>query len=299
MALSLCNVKVSEDGRELVEHGTLQFPVACYHDDLIKEDVYWHWHDELELIFVSEGSATIAVEQEKFTACQGDGFFINTGILHAAWHLDTPSCRFQSIVFHPRMVGGSMDSVFWQNYIQPLTDDAARKYVHIDTSFKFHHEAVTAIKTAWQACVTEPPGYEFEVRNCLSRLIFILSSLQPAKVVPLSEKMLRENERIKIMLQFIQDHFYEPISIAMIAGASTISESECLRCFHNTIGISPIQYLKQFRIQKAADFLISSNKKISDIGIECGFHDSSYFTKSFRETKGITPTEYRRNHSHR
>ena len=45
--LSECNTTVDRYFREQVQHGTTAFPCACYHDDLAKEDVPWHWHDEL------------------------------------------------------------------------------------------------------------------------------------------------------------------------------------------------------------------------------------------------------------
>ena len=69
--------------------------------------------------------------------------------------------------------------------------------------------------------------------------------------------------------------------------------SECLRCFHNTIGTTPIQYLKSFRIKKAAELLTNTDLKIVDIGIMCGFQDMSYFAKTFRNIYGCTPSKYR------
>ena len=55
MALSLCRTTVDDSARELMEHGTAAFPIACYHDDLQAEPVPWHWHEELEVLVVSEG----------------------------------------------------------------------------------------------------------------------------------------------------------------------------------------------------------------------------------------------------
>ena len=79
-----------------------------------------------------------------------------------------------------------------------------------------------------------------------------------------------------------------------IAGSASLSESECLRCFHNTIGTTPIQYLKSYRIKKAAELLSNTERKIVDIGMACGFQDMSYFAKAFRGIYGCTPSEYRR-----
>lgn len=70
------------------------------------------------------------------------------------------------------------------------------------------------------------------------------------------------------------------LSIDEIAESVSLSVSECLRCFHNTIGTTPIQYLKSFRIKKAAELLTNTDMKIVDIGIMCGFQDMSYFAKT-------------------
>ena len=54
MALSTCRTVIDESARELLTHGTPAFPIACYHDDLRTEPVPWHWHEELEVLVVSE-----------------------------------------------------------------------------------------------------------------------------------------------------------------------------------------------------------------------------------------------------
>lgn len=105
---------------------------------------------------------------------------------------------------------------------------------------------------------------------------------------------MRDSERTKVMLQYIQEHYSEEISLLKIAESAHICESECLRCFRNVIGYSPIQYVKQLRIQKAAEMLLCTNWKISDIGQECGFQEMSYFAKTFRELKGCTPNAFRK-----
>ena len=96
------------------------------------------------------------------------------------------------------------------------------------------------------------------------------------------------------MIQYIHDHFSEQLTISQIAKSASISNSECIRCFHHVIGMTPIQYLKEYRLHRACQMLSSTNELISDIALQCGFHDFSYFTKTFRETRGITPGEYRR-----
>lgn len=294
MALSPCDTRINRQGMELNQHGTGLFPIACYHDDLQKGPVPWHWHVELEIGIVTEGAAVVVAGNERFLAEQGEGFFINSGVLHAMWNRDQSNCRFHSAVFHPRLVGGNIDSIFWQNYIQPLLEDKTRQSIHFISSELWHRDALDAIEQAWNSCVEEPPGYDLKVRNALSQVAFLLSCNRTVAAKQPSAKVLRDEERMKKMLQFIQDNYAAQICTETIAGSAMISESECLRCFKNTIGTAPIQYLRQFRIQKAAELLSATSESVAEIAFRCGFPDASYFTKIFHEMRGCTPSEYRK-----
>lgn len=293
MSLATCNTTVDHSGRELLQHGTAAFPIACYHDDLGNAEVPWHWHDELEAAVITEGCAVVAAGNAKYTIRAGEGFFVNSGILHGAWDADMSHCRFHSVVFHGRLVGGSMDSVIYQNYVQPLMENHAMESIHLVPDLSWQAHALNFIESAWQACVGEPVGYELKVRAALSELVLLLhSNLTLTRQQP-TAKTLRDSERIKSMLQYIHDNFSEELTTAQIAQSASISESECLRCFRATIGTTPIQYLRQYRIQRAAQLLAQTKERISDIAVACGFQDLSYFTKTFREMKCCAPSAYR------
>ena len=295
MAFSICGpVSTDRQGRELVEHGTPLFPVACYHDNLGEVEVPWHWHDELELLIVESGTARVSVNRTDYVVNQGEGFFINTGALHGVWKAAEGPCYLRSVVFHPRLVGGSVDSILWQKYLEPLLSDPCRPCVPFGDREEWERAAVTAIQAAWQSYVSEAEGFEFEVRGQLSRLILLLTEHCPAIEKKSSEKALRDGERIRVMLQYIQEHYGEELTLLQIAKSAAVSKNECLRCFRSTIGFTPIQYLKQVRIQKAAQLLTSTNRQISDIGAACGFQEMSYFAKTFRELKGCTPGVFRK-----
>jgi AraC-like DNA-binding protein len=135
------------------------------------------------------------------------------------------------------------------------------------------------------------------VRAALSELVLLLVGHLPSAAERVSEKAQRDGERIKLMLRFIQQNIDGELTVAEIAARAAISESECLRCFHDTIGIAPKQYVKRYRIQKAAELLTSTDGKIADIGARCGFLDTSYFTRAFHEVKGMTPGEFRQSYN--
>ena len=293
MALAECVVRIDPSGRELVEHGTTAFPAACYHDDFRRTDVPWHWHTELEAALITEGSCVVAAGNEKHILRAGEGFFINSGVLHGCWDRDNTGCRFHSIVFHSRLVGGSLDSVFHHSYIEPLLAHPGLEMVVLRPAQPWQASALAAVERAWQHCAGGKAGYEFRARAELSELVFLLSSNLPNHPRAASARTLRDGERIKAMLSYIHSHYAAGITAGDIAASALISESECLRCFRATIGTTPIRYLRQYRVQQAARQLLSSDTKISEIAAACGFQDMSYFTKIFREQMGCVPTAYR------
>ena len=301
MPLSHWTPGVDAQGRELAKHGNAAFPIGCYYDSLSVEPVVWHWHDEMECAFVTEGECTFLIGSERILLKTGEGIFIIPGIVHAvadpmidSTMTEPPDCRLHSMCFHPRLVGGSPESVFWQNYVQPLNTDMANIYVHLDPNVYWQREALDALENAWQTCIADEPGFELEVRNYLSRLVWLLTANKSSQQARPSEKSLRDAERIKTMLQYIHEHYSEELDTASIAQSALISASECLRCFHNTIGTTPIQYVKQYRVQQAARLLLTTELKIIDIGTMCGFQEMSYFAKTFREIMGCTPKEFRK-----
>ena len=301
MSLSNIVLGVDEQRRELAKHGTAAFPIGCYYDSLSKEPVDWHWHEEIECAIADEGSCTFLIGSQRCQLPKGHGIFIIPGILHAVAdpHFDPtmtkPSnCRLHSMCFHPRLVGGSPESAIWQNYVQPLTDDLSTPYLHLDPEIPWQRQALDAIEAAWQVCADDVPGYELEVRNQLSTLVWLLNANHPTVKPKPSDKTIRESERIKNMLNYIHSHYHEELDTAAIAQSAMVSISECLRCFHSTIHITPIQYVKQYRIQQAARLLTSSDLKIMDIAHQCGFREMSYFSKTFREIMGCLPKEYRK-----
>ena len=64
MAMRMCGSAADSRGRELVEHGTVAFPVAIYRNDLTAAEVPWHWHEEMETLVVMEGSVVVTAGEK-------------------------------------------------------------------------------------------------------------------------------------------------------------------------------------------------------------------------------------------
>lgn len=297
MGISLCAAKTNGQKKELAAHGTAAFPIACYLDDLNEKSVPWHWHEELEVVIVAEGIMSVSIDGSVFSINKGDGLFLNRETLHQMKKGADSSCLLHSLVFHSRLPGGSIDSIFWQKYLEPLLSDACFPFCILNCQTHWQKKALLAAEQAWEACSAEISGYEFSVRNALSDFIYLMhANRPPAGQKSPSKKALREHERTKQMLRYIHEHLSEDLSVSQIAKSALVSDSECLRCFRNIIGVTPIRYVKQYRLQKAEELLRASNEPIAAIAVRCGFQDMSYFSRSFREAYSATPSVYRNSH---
>ena len=292
--LSQSTMTVGDDKRELVTHGTLDFPFGCYLDDMVRENVPWHWHDEFDAAVVLHGKVSVTIGTDSFILSHGDGFFVNSGVLHSATRLDGDHCCMLSIVFHPRLIGGTSDTIYYKKYVLPILRCPKLQGFQFHSGTPWQKKASGFIEKAWRASVDEIEDYELDIWNALSNLLALLVHHLPSESSRKSIWSESDDIRIKKMLKFIAGDYMNEIHTADIASAANISESECLRCFHKTIGITPIQYLKNYRIEQAAQLLLSSSLSITDIAYDTGFQSPSYFIRIFRECKGSTPTEFRR-----
>ena len=98
---------------------------------------------------------------------------------------------------------------------------------------------------------------------------------------------------MQVLLDYIHTHYKDKITIENLAKTASISKTEVLRCFKSIIGLSPINYLNSYRLQKAAQLLINTENNIQEIATECGFDDNSYFSKLFKKNYHVTPNSFR------
>lgn len=287
-----CNFTVDQSNRELTRHGTTAFPIACYLDDLSQAHVCWHWHEEWEAGVVMEGEAILSIGAQTCTVSAGNGFLVNSGVLHSYQAKGDARCRLHVLVFHPRLVGGSVESVFYQKYVLPIAENRSMEGFFFHKDIPWQADAMAHILHAFQTCEQEPPYYELHVRSALSDFLALLLTHTSGVQAKVNAKELRDTQRVKQMLSFIHQNYGKKMGTAAIAESASVSESECLRCFRSTIGTTPIRYLREYRVEQAARLLRENKTRIGDIAYQCGFQDVSYFTKTFRELKGCTPTDF-------
>ncbi len=100
-------------------------------------------------------------------------------------------------------------------------------------------------------------------------------------------------DRLTAVFDHIQSKYHAPIRVSDVARISAISTCGFMNLFKEVTGQSFVRYLNRFRVAKAQDLLSTTNKTISEIGLEVGFCSQSYFGVVFRRVTGLTPFNYR------
>lgn len=295
MALQECGLILNRAYKELLAHGSPEFPCAGYsaiYTDRPESVIPWHWHEEMEIVYSAAGQMTIKIPSETFLLEAGDVIIINGNMLH--YGLAEPECDLRSLVFSPTLITGGDSLVYASRYMQPLLSCPSFTGYYVRGAE--HPEVAQWFLRAHEALASDTIGYEFTVRDYLSRIcLFLYKELEP-QLDAQSSSLSQDNLRARRMLTYMHAHYAENLSLADIAHAADVSERECLRCFQKTIQQSPIQYLLKYRVMQGADMLIRTPAdSISSIALRCGFDSQSNFAKMFKRFYNCTPREYRRN----
>ncbi len=288
-------IKVNTDDslRELTEHGSRTYPFRFYLDRVWDADFHcvpWHWHQEVEFIYAQEGSVIVSVADRKYVLEQGCGMYIGSRVLH---RFDATSENLMpNIVFSPTLLAPE-GSLIYEKYIRPVLNGACSICV-LAPSSNWQNKTLELLKKVFALQLEAEVDEMQTVQNLLKVWELLYHN------IPLSDEKERlstdsEQARLQIMMQYIQDHFSEPVTLDDIASSVSISSSRALQIFNNGIHTSPIAYLLDYRLHYSAKLLISTENKIATIAQECGFQSSEYYCRAFKKLFQMTPNQYRKN----
>lgn len=103
-------ILTEETLRETISHGNNEFPFCYYLEDIWMYDFHcvdWHWHPEVEFVFLEKGTATLLVESNRYILTEGNGVFINSQVIHrfeADDHAISPNSVFSHHFSHTRKI---------------------------------------------------------------------------------------------------------------------------------------------------------------------------------------------------
>lgn len=293
MALQECGLNLNRMSKELQPHGSIDFPCAAYsshHTERPEDVIPWHWHEEIEVVMITEGQMRLKTSETSFLLNKGEVAVINSNILHYA--VAAPECALHALVFSPALITGGNESAFAKKYIQPLLSCHSFSGYRIDPDTG--QQVSDWFNSAFDALENDNCGFEFVVRENLSHICFYLYEKFEKQMDAGTSVLDQDNIRIRKMLDFLHKNFADNLSLKEISSAADISERECLRCFKKMLQISPVQYLLKYRVMQGAEMLLANSaSSISEVATYCGFDSPSNFTKMFKRFYKCTPREYR------
>jgi len=114
-----------------------------------------------------------------------------------------------------------------------------------------------------------------------------------AKSMLVDKSIPLDNNRMSFVIKYMREHLTENINVNKLANKACMSTSNFHRTFKNTIGESPIDFLNGERIKFAKNLIQHTSGRFSDIAVQAGFNNTSYFNRQFKRLEKITPNQYR------
>ena len=142
----------------------------------------------------------------------------------------------------------------------------------------------------------EYSGYEMMIKARLFEILYVLfnENLNDQRFSPQNQREKENALRLKKILSYTKEHFAEKITIEEVSEIVSLSESRFMSFFKNQTGSSFIKYLNDYRLEASAEQLLQTRKSITEIAMENGFENISYFIRSFKNKYNTTPFDYRK-----
>lgn len=262
-------------------------------DKYVGRFVPWHWHKEIEMFYIESGILEYYTPQGKVVFTKGSGGIVNSNVLHMTKPKSIIENNIQFLhIFDVGFLSGQEGSRIDKKYFAPFINATNIEIIPLFPDVKEHVPILNKIYNSFKISSNEF-GYELNLRSAICDIWYEVLKL----LNNLSNKEFYNNDitdKLKMMMIYIHEQYSQKISIKKIANSAYLSERECFRMFNKYLKISPIQYLKKYRIEKACFMLINTKETITNISYECGFGSASYFGKVFNEQIGCNPLEYRK-----
>lgn len=256
-----------------------------------------HWHDEFEFIIVTSGKVIFQVENSSYELNEGEIIVIGPRELHSAYIVNSnKACMCKSLNFNCEMLSSKSSDAIQIKFINPLINNQLNLPHHLTCK----NETEKAIKTYLLDLISVLNSKEsnFELAS-KSYLYMIFSKIMLMVSYKDTNESINAHNTNKIddfkhILNYIHANYNKPITIKELASELKISEGHFCRTFKSFTFKTPIDYINYYRITKAQDFLVNSDKKILEISLDVGFNNLSYFINIFKKNTGYTPSDFRK-----
>jgi AraC-like DNA-binding protein len=252
-------------------------------------------HEYFEVLYLCSGSAICHVQGRSFPFEEGDLVVIKSTLQNTVEWPTSPPGRLVALLFDPDLIrcDGGGDGA---EYLAPfLLQDSDFPHV-VPARTGVPREVLEFMLRIRSELPTSSPMACLAVRTYLKTLLMLLVNHYSTHTgtVQIYQHQQRAVERLRPVFHYIGENCGSAIQVGDAARMCGMSETHFMSAFKHVTGVSFMKYLNQYRIQRAQDLLVRTDRSIADISLDTGYCDQSYFGAIFRKLAGTTPAAYRR-----
>ena len=292
-------ILVDSARRELEKHGTETFPMTVNHDDLWSfegKNVPIHWHNDLEINLIREGEAVFQVYQKSYRVRTGEGFLLNRNVPHSCSSPGNEHVRYSTILVRPDFLYGDFGSDVERKCFQPFLQNSAIPCIHLTGFDENGKEILQKLNQVEEAFDRKRFCYELKIKGLLCEAFAVILYGHRQELTKFVPANLQELERLEKMLNYLNMHFTEVISLQDLADQVHLSREVCCRLFKKMTGKTITGYLEEYRANKSFSLVQSGQYSMTQITEMVGFSNPSRFASAFRKRFGCNPGEYHSAH---
>lgn len=288
-------ILVDSARRELEKHGTETFPMTVNHDDLWSfegKNVPIHWHNDLEINLIREGEAVFQVYQKSYRVRTGEGFLLNRNVPHSCSSPGNEHVRYSTILVRPDFLYGDFGSDVERKCFQPFLQNSAISCIYLTGFGENGKEILQKLNQVEEAFDRKRFCYELKIKGLLCEAFAMILYGHRQELTKFVSANLQELERLEKMLNYLNMHFTEVISLQDLADQVHLSREVCCRLFKKMTGKTITGYLEEYRVNKSFSLVQSGQYSMIQITEMVGFSNPSRFASAFRKRFGCNPGEY-------
>ncbi len=234
-----------------------------------------HWHDRVEIIRIKKGNMTVEYCGNTILLKKDEMIVFSPRMAHKGYTTDS-YVEYDVLMFDIRSFYN--ETAVCLETLPPIFDGSAK--------FETVISQKETVSCADEICNNKNPN-SLEITSLVYKLIYLLfkNHLTALSTEPKSSAIQ--------IIDYIEENFTLDLSTATLSRKFGYSTEHFCRKFKEAIGITPMTYLKIFRLEQALKKIKSGGQSISEIAAQCGFTDANYFTRCFKAHYGVPPKFYR------
>ena len=258
--------------------------------------VYSHWHDELELVFLSRGEARFLVGKEEYPVKVGDILIVQPGVLHSAGRIGKSPFDYYAVMVHFEFLSSIGYDDIQRKYVLPIFCKRLPYPLHIAAEMDKEQKLTGILRSIVDIYEMGEPDYELMIKAKFYEAFYHLakySSLYP-QTAEYRDYTKHSFAWARVFLQYIQENYHRHITLSDMARQVAMSEGHLCRTVKHTFGVSPVDFLNTYRVNHAVRLIEATNRSLADISEVTGFRNVNRFTETFKTVFNCTPIKYRR-----